>query len=160
MVRGLYARSRMKPAPRIVPVWAIQFLVGIAVVLFAVGLFAALIGTATRGPSQFFEELGKTVSRLAPQPQSDLRSDEQLRGVIKAMPDGKVRVGSIIDEQDRVVFTVTADRAAVKAAIKPGDELRLNRTTGEVEIVPTGIPGVLDNLQRQLQELKERFFGK
>lgn len=160
MVRGLYARSRMKQAPRIVPVWAIQFLVGIAVVLFAVGLFAALIGTAARGPGQFFDELGKTVSRLAPQPQSDLRSDEQLRGVIKAMPDGKVRVGSIVDEQDRVVFTVTADRAAVKAAIKPGDELRLNRTTGQVEIVPTGIPGVLDNLQRQLQELKERFFGK
>lgn len=150
----------MKQAPRIVPAWAIQFLVGIAVVLVAVGLFAALIGTAARGPGQFFDELGKTVSRLAPQPQSDLRSDEQLRAVIRAMPEGKVRVGSIVEEQDRVVFTVTADRAAVKAAIKPGDELRLNRTTGQIEIVPTGIPGVVDELQRRLQELKERFFGK
>lgn len=160
MVRGLYARSRMKQAPRIVPAWAIQFLVGIAVVLVAIGLFAALVGTAVSGPGQFFEELGKTVSRLAPQAQADLRSDEHLRAVIKAMPDGKVRVGSILDEQDRVVFTVTADRSAVKAAIKPGDELRLNRTTGEVEIIPTGIPGVIDQLQRGLQDLKERFFGK
>jgi len=160
MVRGLYARSRMKQPARVVPAWAVQFLVGIAVVLFAIGLFAALIGTAARGPGQFFEELGRTVSRLAPQPQADLRSDEHLRKVIAAMPDGKMRVGSIVEEQDRVVFTVTADRAAVKAAIKPGDELRLNRNTGEVEIVPTGIPGVVDEFQRRLQELKERFFGK
>ncbi len=150
----------MKQAPRIVPVWAIQFLVGIAVVLFAVGLFAALIGTAARGPGQFFEELGRTVARLAPQPQADLRSDEHVRAVIRSTPDGKLRVGSIVDEQDRVVFTVTADRGAVRAAIKPGDELRLHRSTGEVEIVPTGIPGVLDQLQRGLQDLKERFFGK
>lgn len=159
MVRGLYARSCMKPAPRIVPAWAIQFLVGIAVVLVAIGLFAGLVGTAVRGPGQFFEELGKTVSRLAPQPQADIRSDEDLRAVIKAMPDGKVRVGSIVDEQDRVVFTVTADRSAVKADIKPGDELRLNRNSGAVEIVPTGVPGVLDNLQRALEDLRKKFFG-
>ena len=150
----------MEKRARVVPAWAIQFIVGIALVLLAVGLFSALVGTAVRGPGQFFEELGRTVSRLAPQPQSDLRSDEQLRAVIAAMPEGKLRVGSIVEEQDRVVFTVTADRAAVKAAIKPGDELRLDRTTGEVEIVPTGIPGVVDELQRRLQELKERFFGK
>ncbi|HEX4744673.1 MAG TPA: hypothetical protein VFW12_08395 [Candidatus Limnocylindria bacterium] len=150
----------MERPTRVVPAWAIQFIVGIALVLLAVGLFSALVGTAVRGPGQFFEELGRTVSRLAPQPQSDLRSDEQLRAVIAAMPEGKLRVGSIVEEQDRVVFTVTADRAAVKAAIKPGDELRLDRTTGEVEIVPTGIPGVVDELQRRLQELKERFFGK
>jgi hypothetical protein len=161
MVRGLYARSRMQQQPsRAVPGWAIQFLVGIAVVLIAIGLFAALVGTAVRGPGAFFDELGRTVSRLAPQPQADLRSDEDLRAVIGAMPEGKVRVGSIVEEQDRVVFTVTADRSAVKAAIKPGDELRLDRDTGEVEIVPTGIPGVVDELQRRLQELKERFFGK
>ena len=150
----------MKQPARVVPAWAIQFLVGIALVLLAIGIFSALVGTAVRGPGQFFDELGRTVSRLAPQPQSDLRSDEHLRAVIRAMPDGKVRVGSIVEEQDRVVFTVTADRAAVKAAIKPGDELRLDRNTGEVEIVPTGIPGVIDELQRRLQELKERFFGK
>lgn len=150
----------MKETPRVVPVWAVQFLVGIAVVLFAIGLFAALVGTAVRGPGQFFEELGRTVARIAPQPQADLRSDEHVRSLIRAMPDGKARVGSIVEEQDRIVFTVTADRDAVKAAVRPGDELRLNRTTGEVEIVPTGIPGVIDELQRRLQELKERFFGK
>ena len=150
----------MEEPTRAVPAWAIQFIVGIALVLLAIGLFSALVGTAVRGPGQFFEELGRTVSRLAPQPQADLRSDEQLRAVIAAMPEGKVRVGSIVEEQDRVVFTVTADRAAVKAAIRPGDELRLNRNTGEVEIAPTGLPGVVDELQRRLQELKERFFGK
>lgn len=160
MVRGLYARSRMKQPARAIPAWAIQFIVGIALVLLAIGLFSAVVGTAVRGPGQFFDELGRTVSRLAPKEQSDLRSDEQLRAVIAAMPEGKVRVGSIVEEQDRVVFTVTADRAAVKAAIKPGDELRLDRDTGEVEIVPTGVPGVIDELQRRLQELKERFFGK
>ena len=150
----------MEKPTRAVPAWAIQFIVGIALVLLAIGLFSALVGTAVRGPGQFFEELGRTVSRLAPQPQADVRSDEQLRAVIAAMPEGKIRVGSIVEEQDRVVFTVTADRAAVKAAIKPGDELRLDRNTGQVEIVPTGIPGVVDELQRRLQELKERFFGK
>ena len=150
----------MKESRRAVPAWAIQLLVGIAVVLFAVGLFAALVGTAVRGPGQFFEELGRTVARIAPQPQADLRSDEHIRGLIRAMPEGKARVGSIVEEQDRIVFTVTADRGAVKAAVKPGDELRLNRTTGEVEIVPTGLPGVVDRLQQAIDSLKERFFGK
>lgn len=150
----------MKESRRLVPVWAIQFLVGIAVVVFAVGLFVALVGTAVRGPGQFFEELGRTVARVAPQPQADLRTDEHVRGLIRAMPEGKARVGSIVEEQDRIVFTVTADRGAVKAAVKPGDELRLNRTTGEVEIVPTGLPGVVDRLQQAIDSLKERFFGK
>lgn len=150
----------MRETRRAVPAWAVQFLVGIAVVLFAIGLFAALVGTAVRGPGQFFEELGRTVARIAPQPQADLRSDEHIRGLIRAMPEGRARIGSIVEEQDRVVFTVTADRSAVKAAVRPGDELRLNRSTGEVEIVPTGLPGVVDRLQQAIDSLKERFFGK
>jgi hypothetical protein len=28
-----------------------------------------------------------------------------------------------------------------------------------VEIVPTGIPGVIDSLQRAIEDLKKRFFG-
>ncbi len=150
----------MKQSPKVVPVWALQAVVGIAIVLFAIALFAALVGTAVRGPGQFFEELGRTVARVAPQPQADLRSDEQVRALIRAMPEGKARVGSIVEEQDRVVFTVTAERSSVKVAVKPGDELRLNRTTGEVEIVPTGLPSVVDRLQQAIESLKERFFGK
>ena len=144
---------------RYVPVWAIQLTVGLVVVLLAVGLFAALIGTVVRGPTAFFDELGKTVSRVAPQPRSDIRSNDELKALIRAMPDGKLRVGSIIEEQDRVVFTVTADRSAVRATIRPGDQLRIGGS-GEVEIVPTGIPGVIDDLGRKLEELRKRFFGK
>jgi len=107
-----------------VPAWAIQLTVGLALVLLAVGLFAALIGTVVRGPTAFFDEVGKTVSRLAPQPQADIRTDAQLKVVIAAAPDGKVRVGSILEDQERVVFTITADRSAVRAAVKPGDQLR------------------------------------
>jgi len=144
---------------RYVPVWAIQLTVGLVLVLLAVGLFAALIGTVVRGPTAFFDELGKTVSRVAPQPRSDIRSNDELKALIRAMPDGKLRVGSIIEEQDRVVFTVTADRSAVRATIRPGDQLRIGGS-GEVEIVPTGIPGVIDDLGRKLEELRKRFFGK
>lgn len=142
-----------------VPAWAIQLTVGLALVLLAVGLFAALIGTVVRGPTAFFDEVGKTVSRLAPQPQADIRTDAQLKVVIAAAPDGKVRVGSILEDQERVVFTITADRSAVHAAVKPGDQLRIGKS-GEVEIVPTGIPGVIDELGRQLEDLRKRFFGK
>lgn len=149
----------MSEPKRVVPSWAIQFAIGIVIVLLAVGAFAALIGTAVRGPGEFMEELGRTVARLAPQPQADLRSDEHVRAVIRAMPDGKLRVGSIVEEQDRVVFTITADRPAVKAAVKPGDELRLHRTTGQVEIVPTGIPGAVDRFRQGLDDLRRRFFG-
>lgn len=144
---------------RYVPTWAIQLTVGLVLVLLAVGLFAALVGSVVRGPTAFFDELGRTVTRVAPQPQADIRTDAQLRTLIAAAPDGKLRVGSVIEDQDRVVFTVTADRAAVRAAVKPGDQLRLNKS-GEVEIVPTGIPGVVDELGRQLEELHKRFFGK
>ncbi len=129
-----------------------------AIVLIAVAAFAALLGTAVRGPTAFFDELGKTVTRLAPQPRPDLRDDAQLKAMIRSMPDGKLRVGSIVEDKDLVVFTVTAPRAAVRASVKPGDELRIGRD-GNVEIVPTGIPGVLDQLQRGIEDLKRRFFG-
>jgi hypothetical protein len=138
--------------------WALQFLIGIFVVLVAVALAAALLGPLMRGPTAFFDELGKTISRIAPQPQPDLRNDDQLKVVIKAMPEGKLRVGTIVDEQNRVVFTITADRSAVKAAVRPGDELRIAKD-GSVEIVPTGLPGVIDSLQKAIEDLKRRFFG-
>jgi len=147
-----------QPVKRLVPMWAIQFLIGIFVVLVAVALAAALLGPLMRGPTAFFDELGKTMSRIAPQPQPDLRNDDQLKVVIKAMPEGKLRVGTIVDEQNRVVFTITADRSAVKAAVRPGDELRIAKD-GSVEIVPTGLPGVIDSLQKAIEDLKRRFFG-
>ena len=46
----------------------------------------------------------------------------------------------------------------MKAAVKPGDELRIARD-GSVEIVPTGLPGLVDSLQRAIEDLKRRFFG-
>jgi len=143
---------------RHVPTWATQFAVGLALVLVAVALFAALLGAAVRGPTAFFDELGKSVARLAPQAQPDLRDDAQLKAVIRAMPDGKLRVGSVVEDKDQVVFTITAPRAAVHALVKPGDELRIGRD-GNVEVVPTGIPGLLDQLQRSVEDLKRRFFG-
>jgi len=143
---------------RFIPVWALQFVVGIFLVLIAVGVAATLLGPVLPGPTAFFDELGKTISRIAPQPQADLRGDEQIKAVIKAMPEGKLRVGTIVEEQSRVVFTITADRSAVKAAVQPGDELRIARD-GSVEIVPTGIPGVIDSLQRAIEDLKRKFFG-
>lgn len=148
----------MKRAGTFLPLWALQFVIGIFAVLLAVGLFAALVGSVVRGPQTFFDEVGKTVSRIAPQPQADIRSDAELKAVIKAMPDGRLRVATVAGEQDRVVFTVTADRAAVKAAAQAGDELRLSRT-GEVEIAPTGIPGLVDRLQQAIEELRRSWFG-
>lgn len=149
----------MRPVARkLVPMWALQFVIGALLVLIAIAVAAALIGPIVRGPTAFFDELGRTISRIAPQPQADLRGDEQLKAVIKAMPEGKLRVGTIVDDQNRVVFTVTADRAVVKAAVRPGDELRIARD-GSVEIVPTGIPGVIDSLQKAIEDLKRKFFG-
>jgi predicted metalloprotease with PDZ domain len=149
----------MRPvAKRLVPMWAVQFLIGIFVVLIAIALAAALLGPIVRGPTAFFDELGRTINRIAPQPQADLRTDEQLKAVIKAMPEGKLRVGTIVEDQNRVIFTITADRSAVKAAVRPGDELRIARD-GSVEIVPTGLPGVIDSLQKAIDDLKKRFFG-
>jgi hypothetical protein len=143
---------------RHLPAWATQFAVGMALVLVAIALFSALLGAAVRGPTAFFDELGKSVARLAPQPQPDIRDDGQLKAVIRAMPDGKIQVGSVVEEKDEVVFTLTAPRAAVKALVKPGDQLRIARD-GSVEVVPTGIPGFFDQLRRSVEELKKRFFG-
>jgi hypothetical protein len=149
----------MKQQPtRFVPFWALQFAIGALVVLVAIAIVAALIGPVVRGPTAFFDELGKTISRVAPQPQADLRSDDQVKTVIRAMPEGKLRVATIVEEQNRVVFTITADRSAVRAAVRPGDELRIGRD-GNVEIVPTGIPGVIDSLQKAIEDLKRKFFG-
>jgi hypothetical protein len=139
--------------------WALQFVIGMFAVLLAVGLFVALIGSVVRGPATFFDEVGKTVARIAPQPQADIRSDAALKAVIKAMPDGHLRVASVVADQDRVVFTVTADRAAVRAAVQAGDDLRLSRT-GDVEIVPTGIPGLVDRIQQAIDDLRRSWFGK
>ena len=150
----------MKRAGAFLPIWALQFVIGMFAVLLAVGLFAALIGSVVKGPQNFFDEVGRTVARVAPQPQADVRSDADLKAVIKALPDGRLRVASVVADQDRVVFTVTADRAAVKAAVQSGDELRLSRTTGEVEIAPTGIPGLVDRLQQAIEDLRKSWFGK
>jgi hypothetical protein len=149
----------VKRAGTFLPLWALQFVIGMFAVLLAVGLFAALIGSVVRGPANFFDEVGRTVARIAPQPQADIRSDAELKAVIKALPDGRLRVASVVAEADRVVFTVTADRAAVKAAAQAGDELRLSRT-GEVEIAPTGIPGLVDRIQQAIDELRRSWFGK
>jgi predicted metalloprotease with PDZ domain len=138
--------------------WALQFVIGILVVLIAIGVAIALLGPVMRGPTAFFDELGRTINRMAPQPQADIRTDEQLKAVITAMPAGKLRVGTIVEEQNRVLFTITADRSAVKAAVRPGDELRIARD-GSVEIVPTGLPGVIDSLQKAIDDLKRKFFG-
>jgi hypothetical protein len=155
----LASLSDVKRAGAFLPIWALQFVVGMFAVLLAVGLFVALIGSVVRGPATFFDEVGKTVARIAPQPQADIRSDAALKSVIKAMPDGRLRVASIVADQDRVVFTVTADRGSVKAAVQAGDELRLSRT-GDVEIVPTGIPGLVDRIQQAIDELRRSWFGK
>ena len=143
---------------RHIPAWATQFAVGMALVLVAIAVFAALLGAAVRGPTAFFDELGKSVARLAPQSQPDIRDDGQLKAVIRAMPDGKLRVGSVVEDRDEVVFTMTAPRAAIHALVRPGDELRIGRD-GNIEIVPTGIPGLFDQLQRSIEDLKKRFFG-
>jgi predicted metalloprotease with PDZ domain len=149
----------MKPvAKKLVPMWALQFVIGAFVVLIAIAVAASLLGPIIKGPTAFFDELGRTISRIAPQPQPDLRTDEELKAVIKAMPAGKLRVGTIVEEQNRVIFTITADRSAVKAAVRPGDEVRIARD-GSVEIVPTGLPGVMDSLQKAIDDLKRKFFG-
>jgi len=150
----------VKRAGPFLPIWALQFVIGMFAVLLAVGLFAALVGSVVRGPATFFDEVGKTMARIAPQPQADIRGDAELKAVIRALPDGRLRVASVVADQNRVVFTVTADRPAVKAAVQPGDELRLSRTTGEVEIVPTGVPGLVDRIQQAIDDLRRSWFGK
>lgn len=149
----------MKRAGAFVPFWAWQFVVGVLAVLLAVALFAALVGAAVRGPTTFFDEVGKTVARVAPQPRADVRNDAELKALIRSMPDGRLRVATVVTEQDRVVFTVTAERSAVKAAVQPGDELRIGKS-GEVEIVPTGVPGLIDRIQQAIEELRRSWFGR
>src|SRR2546430_17271940 len=103
---------------RFVPVWAFQFVIGVFVVLIAIGVAVPLLGPVMRGPTAFFDELGMTVNRIPPQAQADTRTDEQLKTLTKAMPEGKLRVCPIVEEQNRVIFTITADRSAVKAAVR------------------------------------------
>jgi hypothetical protein len=141
------------------PFWALQFAFGVVVVLLAAGVFAALIGTVVRGPATFFDEVGKTVARIAPQPNADIRTDTELKAVIAALPDRRLRVASVVADQDRVVFTLTAQRSAVRAAVQSGDELRLSRA-GEIEIAPTGIPGLVDRLQQAIDDLRKSWFGQ
>jgi len=138
--------------------WAWQFVIGAVVVVIAVTIFVLLIGAALRVPGSFLDEVGKTVSRVAPQPGADVASEEQLKKVIAAMPQGKLRVATVDAEHGRVIFTITVDRSAVKAAVQPGDELRLNES-GDVEIAPTGIPGLLEQLGKAMEDLKKQFFG-
>ena len=159
VVRRLLGSTAVKRAGAYMPFWAWQFLVGVVAVLLAVALFAALIGSVVRGPSTFFDEVGKTIARVAPQPRADITNDAELKTVIKAMPSGRLRVAAVVAEQDRVVFTVTADRAAVKAAVQPGDELRIGRN-GEIEIAPTGVPGLVDRIQQAIEDLRRSWFGK
>ena len=142
----------------VVPFWAWQFVIGAVVVLLAVAVFATVVGAALRVPSGFLDDIGRTVSRVIPQQGPDIETDAELRRVISAMPDGKLRVATVDAEHGRVVFTVTADRGAVRAAVQPGDELRVGRN-GEVEIVPTGVPGLLDQLGRAMEELRRKWFG-
>ncbi len=146
---------KLRAASRLVPTWAAQLVVGLVVVLVAVGVFAAVVGSVARGPSAFFDDVGRTVSRVIPQPRADVRTDDQLKALIGAMPDGRLRVAAIVDDQDRVVFTLTADKRAVRAVVRPGDELRIARD-GSVEVAPTGIPGLLDQLQRELDKIFRR----
>lgn len=141
-----------------VPFWAWQFVIGIVIILLAVTVFSLLVGAALRVPSAFLDDIGKTMARVAPQPTVDVSSEEQLKKVIAAMPQGKLRVATVDAEHGQVIFTITTDRAAVHAAVQPGDELRLAKD-GSVEIAPTGIPGLLDQLGRAMEDLKKKWFG-
>ena len=109
--------------------------------------FLSVVQSKVNGVAVDAVEAGVERFGLGPQVQPDIRDDAQLKAVIRAMPDGKLTVGSVVEDKDEVVFTITAPRSAVKAAVKPGDQLRIAKD-GSVEIVPTGIPGLLDQLQR------------
>ncbi len=128
-----------------VPFWAWQFVGGSVVVILAVSVFAVVVGAALRVPSGFLDDVGKAISRVAPQPAADIASEDQLKKVITAMPNGRLRVATIDAEHGRVV-------------VQPGDELRIARD-GSVEIAPTGIPGLIDQLQRAMEDLKKKWFG-
>jgi hypothetical protein len=140
-----------------IPFWAWQFVIGAVIVLLAVTVFALLIGAALRVPSSFLDDIGKTVARVTPQAAGEITTEEQLKKVIAAMPQGKLRVATVDAEHGKVVFTITADRAAVHAAVQPGDELRIAKD-GNIEIAPTGIPGLLDQLGKAMEDLKKKWF--
>jgi hypothetical protein len=142
----------------VVPFWAWQFVGGSVVVILAVSVFAVVVGAALRVPSGFLDDVGRTISRVSPQPAPDIANEDQLKKVIGAMPQGKLRVATVDAEHGRVIFTVSVDRSAVHAAVQPGDELRIARD-GSVEIVPTGIPGLIDQLGRAMEDLKRKWFG-
>ena len=141
-----------------IPFWAWQFVIGAVVVLLAITIFALLVGAALRVPSSYLDDIGKTVARVTPQTPAEFTTEEQLVKVIAAMPQGKLRVATVDAEHGRVIFTLTVDRAAVHAAVQPGDELRIAKD-GSVEIAPTGIPGLLDQLGRAMEDLKKKWFG-
>jgi len=152
---GVRAMKRMA----FVPFWAWQFVIGAVVVLLAITIASTLIGAAMRVPSAFLDDVGKAVSRVAPQPGADVETEDQLKKVIAAMPSGKLRVATVDAEHNRVVFTITAERSAVHAAVQPGDELRLSRD-GNMEIAPTGVPALMEQLGRAMEELKRKWFGQ
>ena len=152
---GVWAMKRAA----FVPFWAWQFLGGSVVVLLSIVVFAVVVGAALRVPSSFLDDIGKTVSRVAPQPSADLASEDQLKKVIGSLPNGRLRVATVDAEHGRVVFTVTAERSAVHAAVQPGDELRIAKD-GSVEIAPTGLAGLFDQLGRAMEELKKKWFGQ
>jgi len=148
---GVRAMKRMA----FVPFWAWQFVIGAVVVLLAITIASTLIGAAMRVPSAFLDDVGKAVSRVAPQPGADVETEDQLKKVIAAMPNGKLRVATVDAEHNRVVFTITAERSAVQ----PGDELRLSRD-GNMEIAPTGVPALMEQLGRAMEDLKKKWFGQ
>jgi hypothetical protein len=141
------------------PFWAAQFIVGAALVVVIAIVLITFLGNATRLPGQFFDELGRTVQRVLPREEADLRDEAQVKALVRAMPDGRLRVGSLVPDQDVVVFTVTAKRSAVTAAVVAGDELRISAQSGELEIAPQGIPDILERLGEEMRKLRERFFG-
>ena len=152
---GVRAMKRMA----FVPFWAWQFVIGAVVVLLAITIASTLIGAAMRVPSAFLDDVGKAVSRVAPQPGADVETEDQLKKVIAAMPNGKLRVATVDAEHNRVVFTITAERSAVHAAVQPGDELRVSKDGG-MEIAPTGVPALMEQLGRAMEELKRKWFGQ
>ncbi len=145
---------------RFIPFWAFQFAIGALLVVVVSLVAIAAVSSATKLPVQFFDEVGRTMHNALPKEAADLSSDDEVKAAIRAMPYGRLRVGSVLPDDDVVVFTVTAKRSAVHAAVAPGDELRLSRDNGEVEIAPQGIPGVIDEVRARLDELRRRFFGR
>ena len=152
---GVRAMKRMA----FVPFWAWQVVIGAVVVLLAITIASTLIGAAMRVPSAFLDDVGRAVSRIAPQPGADVEKEDQLKKVIAAMPNARLRVATVDAEHNRVIFTVTVERSAVHAAVQPGDEVRIAKD-GSMEIAPTGVPALMEQLGRAMEELKRKWFGE